>query len=74
VLATLDESTYTGGSMGADHPIIWCRTVAAGRSFYTGLGHPAQLYADPDFRRLLLGGIRYAAGRAEADCRPETGR
>jgi type 1 glutamine amidotransferase len=62
VLATLDESTYEGGAMGADHPITWCGTVGAGRSFYTGLGHPIELYADPEFRRLLLGGIRYAAG------------
>ncbi len=25
VLATVDETTYTGGSMGADHPITWCK-------------------------------------------------
>jgi len=25
VLATLDEKTYTGGTMGADHPIAWCQ-------------------------------------------------
>lgn len=62
VLAVLDESTYTGGTMGADHPIVWCHPVGAGRSFYAGLGHPAALYADPDFRALLLGGLRYAAG------------
>jgi type 1 glutamine amidotransferase len=63
VLATLDESTYAGGTMGADHPIIWCHPVGDGRSFYTGLGHRTELYADPDFRRVLLGAIRYAAGR-----------
>lgn len=62
VLADLDESTYTGGGMGADHPIVWCRPIGAGRSFYVGLGHPAALYADPGFRALLLGGLRYAAG------------
>jgi type 1 glutamine amidotransferase len=62
VLATLDESTYAGGTMGADHPITWCHPVGAGRSFYTGLGHPVELYADPGFRGMLLGGIRYAAG------------
>ena len=44
-----------------------------GRSFYTGLGHTQESYAEPAFRALLLGGIRYAAGRAKADCRPETG-
>lgn len=62
VLAVLDESTYSGGGMGVDHPIVWSRSIGAGRSFYVGLGHPAALYADPDFRALLLGAIRYAAG------------
>jgi uncharacterized protein len=62
VLATLDESTYSGGTMGADHPIAWTAAVDRGRSFYTGIGHPDAIYADPVFRRLLAAGIRYAAG------------
>lgn len=73
VLATLDESTYSGGSMGADHPITWCKPMSSGRSFYTGLGHTQESYADPGFRAMLLGGIRYAANRTKADCRPESG-
>ncbi len=73
VLARLDESTYSGGRMGADHPITWCQEHAGGRAFYTGGGHTAAAYAEPDFRAQLLGGIRYAAGQANADCRPETG-
>jgi type 1 glutamine amidotransferase len=73
VLATLDESSYSGGSMGADHPITWCKTIDTGRSFYTGFGHTQESYADTNFRNQLLGGIRYAAKRAHADCRPETG-
>jgi type 1 glutamine amidotransferase len=73
VLATLDESTYSGGSMGADHPITWCKTIGGGRSFYTGWGHTQESYVDAAFRAQLLGGIRYAAKRAHADCRPETG-
>ncbi|SCF00226.1 ThuA domain-containing protein [Micromonospora carbonacea] len=73
VLATLDESSYSGGSMGGDHPISWCKTVNSGRSFYTGLGHTQGSYSEAAFRSHLLGGIRYAAGRAKADCRPETG-
>jgi type 1 glutamine amidotransferase len=68
VLATLDESTYSGGTMGADHPISWCKTVGSGRSFYTGLGHTQETYARAEFRTHLLGGIRYAAGVAPADC------
>ncbi|RKR87607.1 type 1 glutamine amidotransferase [Micromonospora pisi] len=73
VLATLDESSYSGGGMGADHPHSWCKTYEGGRSFYTGAGHTQSTYAEPAFRAHLLGGIRYAAGRTKADCRPETG-
>ncbi|WP_422125787.1 ThuA domain-containing protein, partial [Streptomyces graminilatus] len=36
VLASLDESSYTGGTMNGDHPIAWCQNYAGGRSFYTG--------------------------------------
>ncbi|MFC4022105.1 ThuA domain-containing protein [Micromonospora sp. GCM10011542] len=73
VLATLDESSYSGGSMGADHPHSWCKSYNGGRSFYTGGGHTQASYSDAAFRAHLLGGIRYAAGRSKADCRPETG-
>jgi len=73
VLASLDETSYSGGSMGGDHPISWCKPYSGGRSFYTAMGHTQESYADPAFRNHLLGGIRYAAGRAKADCRPETG-
>ncbi|GIG92226.1 ThuA domain-containing protein [Plantactinospora endophytica] len=73
VLASLDESSYSGGSMGGDHPITWCQNYGGGRSWYTGLGHTDESYSDPNFTRMLLGGLRIAAGAAPADCRPETG-
>jgi cytochrome c len=61
VLATLDESTYSGGTMGADHPISWCKAYEGGRSWYTGMGHTQQSYSEANFRTHLLGGIRHAA-------------
>ncbi|MFF7448077.1 MULTISPECIES: ThuA domain-containing protein [unclassified Streptomyces] len=61
VLATADESSYDGGGMGDDHPLVWCREQGAGRVFYTALGHAAEAYEDADFRSHLLGGIRWAA-------------
>ncbi|MFI1222074.1 MULTISPECIES: ThuA domain-containing protein [unclassified Streptomyces] len=64
VLATVDETGYEGGGMGADHPLVWCQESGAGRSFYTALGHAADAYTDPAFRRHLLGGLRWAAGSA----------
>ncbi|MGW2151825.1 ThuA domain-containing protein [Nonomuraea bangladeshensis] len=72
VLQSLDEGSYSGGGMG-DHPITWCHPQSSGRAFYTGLGHTQESYADPNFRALLLGGIRYTAKATNADCRPETG-
>ena len=69
VLATLDEATYENGAMGFDHPIAWCQQYEGGRSWYTGGGHTAQSYSEPNFQRHLLGGIRWAAGDVEGDCR-----
>jgi type 1 glutamine amidotransferase len=69
VLVNLDETTYPNNPypMG-DHPIAWCKTVGAGRSFYTGLGHAGAAFSDAMLRRHLLGGILYAAGALAADC------
>jgi type 1 glutamine amidotransferase len=64
VLATLDEATYSGGAMGADHPIAWCQEIDGGRSWYTAMGHTKESYAEPLFRLHLLGGIESAAGVA----------
>ncbi|WP_435972387.1 ThuA domain-containing protein [Streptomyces sp. Qhu_M48] len=73
VLASLDESSYSGGNMSGDHPIAWCKDYRGGRAFYTGGGHTDESYTETAFRRHLLGGIRWAAGMTDADCRPETG-
>jgi type 1 glutamine amidotransferase len=70
VLLSLVESSYSGGGMGADHPIAWCHEDLGGRSFYTGGGHTPGSFAEPAFRAHLLGGLRYAAGRVTADCVP----
>ncbi len=64
VLATVDESSYTGGTMGDDHPVVWAHPVAGGgRAFYTAMGHSSESYSDPTFRGHLLGALRWAAGR-----------
>ena len=70
VLATLDEATYSGGELGTDHPISWCQFYDGGRSWYTALGHTRESYSEPLFLEHLLGGIRFAAGFPDADCRP----
>ena len=70
VVATVDETTYSGGSMGADHPIAWCREVVGARAFYTALGHTRESYAEPLFLAHLRGAIRWAAGLEPGPCAP----
>ncbi|MDC6350510.1 ThuA domain-containing protein [Zeaxanthinibacter sp. PT1] len=63
VLLKLDESSYSGGENGGEHPIAWYHQFEGGRSFYTGLGHTEEAYDNPDFQKHLLGGIQYCLGR-----------
>ena len=65
VLASLDETTYEGGSMGNDHPIAWCHEFDGGRAWYTGGGHTIASWAEPLFLEHVLGGILWAADRAQ---------
>lgn len=60
VLASLDESTYKGGTMG-DHPATWCHESDGGRSWYTALGHTKESYAEAPFVESLTQGILWAA-------------
>jgi type 1 glutamine amidotransferase len=63
ILATVDETTYTGGLNGKQHPFAWCHTYSGGRAFYTAGGHLNENYVDPLFQRHLLGGLHYVMGR-----------
>jgi type 1 glutamine amidotransferase len=68
--SNLDNMSLTDGvsaTMG-DHPMVWCHDVDGGRAFYTAFGHESYLYADPDFRAHLVGGLDALAGVAEAPC------
>ena len=62
VLLTIDETSYSGGTMGNPHPLAWYHEFDNGRSFYTALGHTEASYSEPLFQKHLLGGILYAAG------------
>lgn len=65
VLATVVEADYEGGTMGADHPISWCREQGKGRAWYTGLGHDARIYEDATFLQQLARGLAYVARRGD---------
>jgi len=62
VLITLDESSYTGKEkMNGDHPATWYHEYDGGRSFFTTMGHAVPVYADKNYRKLVEGGIKWAA-------------
>jgi len=67
VLYTLDETSYEGGENGDYHPIAWYHEFEGGRSFYTGMGHTPESYADSLFRDHLLKGIQYVTGGDKLD-------
>jgi cytochrome c len=72
VLATVDETTYEGGTMGPGHPVEWCRdpSAVAGRTWYTALGHPDELWADATFVAHVVAGVAWAAGAVDGPCGP----
>ncbi len=49
VLATVDETTYTGGTNGFDHPIAWSHNYDGGRAWYTGGDTRRKATANPCF-------------------------
>ena len=61
VLASLDETSYSGGGMNGDHPIAWCHDVEQGRALYTGGGHTDESFVEPKFVAHLRGAVIWAA-------------
>ena len=62
VLLKIDESSYTGGKNGVDHPMAWYQNYEGGKVFYTELGHTIESYSDPLYLQHILGGIKYSMG------------
>lgn len=62
VVLRIDESTYTGGKNGDNHPMSWYQEFDGGRSFYTAMGHTDETFSEPIFLNHLWQGIQYATG------------
>jgi PKD repeat protein len=65
---TLDG--IAGGTMGANHPVSFCKDYNGGRSFYTALGNTPEAF-DATLTTHLKGAIRWAAGASDpvySDC------
>jgi len=47
---------------GREEPYTWVRTYGNGRVFYTAWGHDERTWSNEGFQRLLVSGVRWAAG------------
>ena len=59
ILATIDEASYTGGSSGADHPLIWSHERLGGRALYSAIGHVANRWNEPDYLGHVIASVRW---------------
>jgi type 1 glutamine amidotransferase len=52
------------------YPATWARMHGKGRVFYTSMGHREDVWTNPIFQNILLGGISWAVGNVKADVTP----
>ncbi len=54
----------------APYPATWARSHGRGRVFYTSMGHREDVWSNPIFQQILLGGLAWAVGNLKADVTP----
>lgn len=76
VLLVQDTSNMnkTGGNKVAytrpNYPSTWAHMYGNGRVFYTSMGHREDVWENPVFQQVLIGGINWAVGNVDADVTP----
>ncbi len=65
----------TSGMTGAPYqrppyPATWAHMHGKGRVFYTSMGHREDVWTNPIYQQILLGGINWAVGNVDADITP----
>jgi type 1 glutamine amidotransferase len=57
-----------------NYPQTWAKAYGDGRVFYTSMGHREDVWENPLFQNLLLGGLSWAARLVDADAAPNASR
>ena len=52
------------------YPATWARQFGKGRVFVTSMGHREEVWTNPIFQTILIGGISWATGHVDADITP----
>ncbi len=71
VLTVIDAPAMTGEEYDRPpYPTTWARKEGTGRVWYTAMGHREDVWTNPTFQKILVGGIEWALGDAHADAPP----
>ena len=66
----------TEGMQGRDYqrpnyPMTWVKTYGEGRVFYTSMGHREDVWTNPKYQGLLIGGLNVVTGKTTAEVNPD---
>jgi uncharacterized protein len=69
---TVIDAPHMKGSMyeRPPYPNTWARMEGNGRVFYTAMGHREDVWTNPVFQQILVGGIKWTLGEVSADVTP----
>lgn len=74
VILSIEKGTFSPnekqGRKDGDYAISWCQDYGKGRSFYTSFGHRKEVWKDTRFQEHLMGGLKWALGKAPGDATP----
>jgi type 1 glutamine amidotransferase len=67
VLTVMDAPSMTGGDYARPpFPTTWARKEGEGRVWYTAMGHREDVWVNPTFQKILVGGLKWSLREAEA--------
>ena len=68
VLSVMDAPAMKGDEYKRPaFPSTWARKEGDGRVWYTAMGHREDIWTNPVFQDILIGGIRWALGEVQAE-------
>ena len=71
VLTVIDAPAMKGDEYKRPpYPTTWARNEGKGRVWYTAMGHREDIWTNPVFQQILVGGIKWAVGEVKAETPP----
>lgn len=68
--STMDQKGNASAYDRPKYPSTWAHMYGSGRVFYTSMGHRDDIWTNPVFQQVLVGGIKWAVRDVDADVTP----